>query len=209
MKLQLSLISLAVISIWGTATCPVLANKPYQEESWIQSEVNADILAESNWQIYQNSQFSFQLEYPLTYTLDSTYENEYPDSSFIHLYSNADARDLTAGKYDGTELPLHISISAYENPNRLSVLEWLEENTASSNFVDYRIGDYEAIAIDNREAIAYTWESLLGGFADSVAVTNNLNNSIIILTVGYVEESDRMRQDFQEILGTLQFMGDR
>jgi hypothetical protein len=160
-------------------------------------------LAASSPVTYQSQKFGFKITYPNSYTLDKSFENKYPDQGYLTLWKNSDYQAIQAGKLYTTEAPSSsISISAFSNPNKLSALQWVNKNTPQSNFNRFRQGNYKTLNFVGQSAISYSWCGLICG--DNIVFPSKNGQYIIILNVGYGNKSDKIRQDFQQIISTFQ-----
>ena len=143
--------------------------------------------------IYKNQKWGFQFQYPANYTLDTTYESQ----GYIHLYDNATYEAIKQGKI--IEGAPTIQFSAYDNPDKLSALEWAQKNTGQSNFS----GEYKTIQVDNKNAMSYSWIGMGGG--DTILLVSDDLKYIYSFDVMYINENNRIKSDFLQIVKTIKF----
>lgn len=143
--------------------------------------------------IYKNQKWGFEFQYPANYTLDTTYESQ----GYIHLYDSATYEAIKQGKI--IEGAPTIQFSAYNNPDKLSALQWAQKNTGQSNFS----GKYKTTQVNNKNAMSYSWIGMGGG--DTILLASDDLKYIYSFDVMYINENDRIRNDFLQIVKTIQF----
>ncbi|MFA4880380.1 MAG: hypothetical protein WC650_02045 [Candidatus Doudnabacteria bacterium] len=158
------------------------------------SSVTAD---KEGWSSYQSQKWNFQFQYPSNYVLDTTYENKYADQGHLHLYDTPIYEAIKKGEIiEGAPL---IEFSAYNNPDKLSALQWAKKDTARSNFSE----EYKTTQVDNRDAMSYSWTGLGGG--DTILLTSDDLEYIYSFHVLYMNENEKIRNDFLQIVKTIKF----
>ncbi len=140
---------------------------------------------QDGYQTYQSQRFKFKIDYPPSYRLDATEE-----SRGIRLQPTT--KDQTGS----------IVIAAFSNPNRLSALEWVSQQTAESNFSN-RQDTPRSYSFAGQPAISYPWCDKV--CADNVVFPSRDRQTIMVLTVLYDYPADQIRWDFQSIIGKFRF----
>lgn len=97
------------------------------------------------------------------------------------------------------EGPPSISIDVFQNDlDTMTLHQWLT-GTNDSNF-KLSDGSYASTTVDGKEAIRYHWSGLYE--ADSVAFLHK--NNIILISGMYLDTTDAIRKDFQNVLASVQ-----
>ncbi|HEY4480453.1 MAG TPA: hypothetical protein VJB58_03230 [Candidatus Paceibacterota bacterium] len=152
----------------------------------------------SNWKTYRNEEYGFEFDYPSSiYLIKISNKPEIPEMLLaINL----------PGDRKPYELIRSLSISIWDNSQKLSLLEWATANRNFSNFADPYIPneDFKNLVIGDREAISFLW----GGGADGKTVIINNEHIIILLSASASVGSptDRVWQDFDQLLSTFKFI---
>ncbi len=141
---------------------------------------------QSHYQTYQSQRLNFKIAYPSSYQLDSSAENR----GYLQLQPKATNQ---AGR---------IVITAFNNPNRLSALEWVRQRTAESNFA-HRQDDPKRYTFAGQPAVSYPWCTKVCG--DNVVFPSRDRQKMMVLSVLYDYPSDPIRWDFQNMIGKFRF----
>ena len=117
-----------------------------------------------NWKTYESSRFKFSFRYPQTLILDNRYENKYPNQGGVNIYTKEGYDAVIAETPRGGVS--FIEVWVYSNPQSLSLLEWMENDTAHSNYSNQK---YLPINIDSETGYIYTTEGMGQGLEAVVA----------------------------------------
>lgn len=93
-----------------------------------------------------------------------------------------------------------ITISRFENPQRLSARQWAEQNKAQS-FFDGRQSDYRSYSFAGEPAISYSWCGK-DNCGDSVIVPSRDGRSVFMLSALYEYPGNAVRWDFKNMIGS-------
>ncbi len=157
-------------------------------------------------QDYNNPVYGIAFSYPTNYFI-TEYERETSQRahhSIVLLEDTPFARDLVAGKVLGTEAPPGITVDIFDNVlDRTSLHTWVE-GSAHSNFKLSVDGKLASTSVHGKEALSYTWDGLYRG--DSIVVAHK--NSIVMFSVTYHSPQDRLRDDFENILSSMELLAE-
>lgn len=95
-----------------------------------------------------------------------------------------------------------ITISRFDNPQRLSARQWAEQNKTLS-FFDQRQGNYRSRNFAGEPAVSYSW-CATNTCGDSVIVPSRDGRRIFVLSALYAYPGDAVRWDFQRMAGRFQ-----
>lgn len=129
-----------------------------------------------DWSLYTSEKLGISFENPGNFFLETTFEDFYPDQSHISLFELKDFDEIT----ESTSLGRggsnnYISISAFENLEDLSLIEWAKKNSGQSNYRE----DQKMMILDGNDAIRYVWEGMGQG---ETVITKNKNKQIILIS---------------------------
>lgn len=119
-----------------------------------------------NWKEYVSPRFKFSFRYPQNLILDNQYENKYSDQGGVNIITKEryEAEIAETGVGGGS----FIEVWVYSNSQNFSLLEWMKNDTAHSN---YSGQTYSSINIDGKTGYIYTVEGMGKGL--EAVVTNN------------------------------------
>ncbi len=146
-------------------------------------------------QTYRSEEYGFTFEYPDNYVvevkdIDTVYRKH---QSFI----------LMPKGYippQGGEGPTTINIDVYQNNlDKQSVEAWIK-GSAPSN---YKLGSglITSLNVNGKEALSYDWDGLYRGHT----TVFEHNQNIIAVSVTYLDISDRIRSDYENLLNSFRF----
>ncbi|MEO0456627.1 MAG: GUN4 domain-containing protein [Cyanobacteria bacterium P01_A01_bin.114] len=159
-----------------------------------------DTASPSRYNIYLDRTFGFRFIYPEGYRSDSAtaYSSIDPEDELqlsLDLWQDADYLPW-GGRYQGqpdkTEMPPHISIEVWRNPEGRALRDWLDRAAASSG---------QVTTVAGQGAIAAVPTPL----ADVVVLPTPDGAHIVKLQADYLDETDPMRQVFQSVVASLMF----
>lgn len=149
-----------------------------------------------------SSSLGFQFAYPKEYVVDSSPDNplSQPGNSTPgviqswQIWKKSDYEAIQTHNFAGSEFPPHISIEVLDNPDRLPLSAWKG---------DLSRDDDRPFTVAGQKAIAYRATGLYE--YDKVLLNPPNGRYVIRLSVGYIDPSDPMRQDFQAIVSSFTF----
>ncbi len=141
---------------------------------------------------YTSNRFGFRLVWPSGYTIvpAERLSSQPTPLEVVEIWNQADYLNPT----ELTEKPPIISISVYDNPQRLPLAKWKGELSRN---------DDRPIAVAGQRAIAYTSTGLYE--SDNVLFSSPDGRQVFRVQVGYLNKSDRIRQTFQEVVNSFTF----
>ena len=196
----LCLLALVYLGVWGVrGTC----NAPFFGEHTRDCTINKVYFPRqdvtSTWQIYRNDQYKFEFSYPPVYTIRIFDKSTVRGSLFTVILDST-----TIGPGEGGYGPLSsISIGVWDNSKQLSLIDWAEDeyNRSFSNYNGDGFADFENKTLAEHKAISYSWEGL--GYGKTVIIENN--KVIFLLDTGGDSKTERVWQDFDDVLSTFKF----
>ncbi len=149
-------------------------------------------LPPAGYMAYESDGIHF--EYPNTYALTEraeTFEGN-PMSVVVLIDKNVVVPDMSEG-------PPSISLIIVRNTDNLPLDQWIKEKSISN----FALSDKQLASstIEGEQAISYTHS----GLYESAAVATKHGNSIYLFSVGSINPSDPIYEDFQELLNTVHF----
>jgi hypothetical protein len=149
---------------------------------------------------YTDKRFGFRFNYTTQLALDTTRKSSQHVGETLHrlsLWPEAVYKDIQAGKYvGGTEYPPSIDISVHSNPQKLSLANWAKGYQPG-------IQNLQSVKVHGQAGITYTAEGLYP--SDNVALYSP-DAQIIHLSVSYLTPNDRLRDAFEDIVASFQFI---
>jgi hypothetical protein len=149
---------------------------------------------------YQNAQYGIAFEYPVKYFLEAKEigNGERGHFSIMLTEDTQENRAVREGRSPGRDGPIAITFDLYQNNlDKLTLESWLT-STAVSNF-KLSDGTYVSTTVAGHDAIKYHWSGLYE--ADNVAIA--MRDSILSVAVTYINPTQSIRQDFENILDTI------
>ncbi|MBW4524835.1 MAG: hypothetical protein KME18_06520 [Phormidium tanganyikae FI6-MK23] len=92
-----------------------------------------------------------------------------------------------------------ITVTRFDNPQRLSARQWAEQNKTQS-FFDGRQSDYRSYSFAGQPAVSYSWCGT-GNCGDSVIVPSRDGRSVFVLSALYEYPGNAVRWDFKQMIG--------
>lgn len=153
--------------------------------------------AGSGMEKYQSSTQGIRFEYPNSYEL--TQERERDAERPWHVIVLAD-RDTVPAPENGEGPPV-IAMVIIDNVENQSLEEWVRTSTFS-NFQLSGGGELASTTVDGEDAITYRYS----GLYETEAIAAVQGGKIYLFSVGWLDENDRIRQDFESILASVDFI---
>lgn len=95
-----------------------------------------------------------------------------------------------------------ITISRFDNPQRLSARQWAEQNKTVS-FFDQQQSDYRSYNFAGEPAVSYSW-CTTDHCGDSIVVPSRDGRKIFVLSAFYEYPGNAVRWDFKRMAGRFQ-----
>jgi len=148
-------------------------------------------------QYYVNSAYGIAFEYPDTYTLLE--EDTGTGERYRYTIVLVD-KELHANLPQNGEGPPSITLEFFQNNlDQISIEDWVR-GTAFSNFKLSLDGVLKPATVGNAPALSYAWDGLYP--AESTVFAHKSN--IIMASVTFLTPEDHIRDDFKNILSTVE-----
>ena len=154
---------------------------------------------------YKNESLGISFEYPEGFVVDDTSEQSDTESEVrrgtVEVWTQADYQAMQTNEFEGTELPANVSLWVYENPNRLSLKEWVKSRS------DYFVSpeNYKEQQVANQDAIAFESTGLYE--FENIVFPSGDGQDIIVISLAKGTGNEAVyRQAFERIRGTLQLL---
>ncbi|MGG6265088.1 hypothetical protein ACQ4M3_06520 [Leptolyngbya sp. AN03gr2] len=150
------------------------------------------------------SQLGFRFDVKAPYTIDTSQERQgtivVRNPSLENAAVGSDEPAPVDSNVQSQSSPGdRITITRFDNPNRLNARQWAEQNPTQSLF-DGRQSDYRSYSFAGQPAVSYSWcgNSNCG---DSVVVPSRDGRSIFVLSALYEYPGNAVRWDFKRMVG--------
>lgn len=90
-----------------------------------------------------------------------------------------------------------LTIDIFRDANESNVREWLESNDVSN--INLMMGDVLETKVDSEDALAYEWDGLYRGRS----VAFEYEGSIVLISGTYLEASDPIYEDFDQLVSSI------
>jgi hypothetical protein len=158
-----------------------------------------DWAAKQSMVSYVNSAYGISFEYPSGYYLrerSNVGAPGYPQLSLVLVQDTPMNRDILDGKAtEAMEGPTSITVDAYQNPKKISVRDWAE------NEADWRVEmkNSKTVVVSGKEGFSFEWDGLYRG--KSILLANG--EKIYVFTVTWLTPEDQIIKDFDMVLDTV------
>lgn len=156
------------------------------------NNTNGEVLST---QSYASTEYGFSFDYPDTYQIEErVIDNANRNHKSITLMPKGYVPP------EGGEGPTTISIDIYQNNlDKQSLETWIKGNAYSN----YKLGSglITSLNVSGKEALSYDWDGLYSGHT----VVFEHNQTIIAVSVTYMNRGDQIRLDFENILKSFRF----
>ena len=155
---------------------------------------------DARYDVYLANDQGLRFSYPEGYFIDSElfYRTPEPDAPLQYSWDIWKEGDYIpfGGRYqeepNGSEMPPHISIEIFRNPDNQPLQDWQELATSPGAIT----------TVAGQGAIAYTATGL---YESDVVLLNHPDGAVVKLQVEYIDAADPMRQVFQTLVDSLVF----
>lgn len=146
---------------------------------------------------YQLSSQGISFSYPSDYEL--TQERERDVERPWHVIVLTHESSIPAP--ENGEAPPVIAVVILDNVGSQSLEEWVL-TSEFSNFQLSQSGEFASTTVDGMDAIGYRYS----GLYETEAVATVRDDKIYLFSVGWIDENDQIRQDFQALVDSVEFI---
>ncbi len=160
-------------------------------------------------QFYQSDRLGLRVEVPSNYQVDKSQENQGvlvlrnrnapPAIGSDQPASGSGDNGFVTGNQPQITAADRITVTEFNNSQRLSALQWAQRNTEKS-FFNQREGDYRSYSFAGQPAVNYSWCST-NICGDSIVLPNRDRNRIVVLSALYDYPGNAVRWDFKNSIG--------
>lgn len=138
---------------------------------------------------YQNPDLGITFEYPPDYVV----QVNQPQKS-VDIWQSQDYQAFKAGKFDSSAPPGNLNITVDDNPQKLPVNEWIEQNSAFES-----PGNFAPKTVAGRKAVTFRSVGLLE--FEHIAIPTEDGSRMIVISH---PEGEEHQQAFERVVSTLQ-----
>lgn len=153
-----------------------------------------------NLKAYSNEEYGISFSYPSDLYLFERSDGGTPERPQLSLFLVEDTEEnravLEGRTTEPREGPIGITVDVYQNPEKLSAEEWLQNDTTWT----VANSTAEPITVAGREGVTFTWSGLYEG--KTVVVTEG--DKMYVFASTWMSEGDWTRNQFGKILDSLQ-----
>jgi hypothetical protein len=102
------------------------------------------------------------------------------------------------------DAPLTITLTIYNNEKNQQPRDWANDHKTYSN-IELRVSEPAALSISGANALRYTTEGLYR--TDNVVIVHE--GKVYLFSGSYFNENSQIHKDFLELLGTIEFIGEK
>lgn len=153
---------------------------------------------------YDNPSIGLGFTYPQDFVVDDAATTQPPESAtaLIELWQQERFEAIQAGEYEGgTEFPPNVQITVYDNPDRLSLQDWV----ARQNQQFTQPQDFQTRTIANQPALTFASTGLYEH--ENVVLQGRDETEVIgisLATVGVEAVDEPNRRAFDQVLSSLE-----
>ncbi len=144
---------------------------------------------------FSSQDIGLSFTYPKNYELAVTDDQE----GAVRIITLMDKANLPVGQ--NTEGPPAITVQRFDNPQNLSLDEWIR-TTPASNWQLSTMGELGASTVGGEPGLGYTYSGLYE--ETSIAVAHN--GKIYLFSVGILTAEDQIKTDFFTLLDSVKFI---
>lgn len=154
------------------------------------------IAAASNTNVYRSRRLGVNFKYPKGFVIKEPQDT--PNSSkVLELWSLKDYQAIESGKYKNTFTPGNMSISVENNPQGLSLVQWVTNNDELGDIIPE---SYDTHVVAGQEAMSFRTDGLYN-FQNLVLPSSDRKRVILI---SFAQGDRSYQQVFEQVVSTLQ-----
>ena len=155
------------------------------------------IAAASNTNVYQSRRLGVNFKYPKGFVIKEAQENSGSSNKIVELWSLQDYQAIAKGKFQNTFSPGNMRISLENNPQGLSLVQWVTNNDELGEIIPE---SYDAHVVAGREAMSFRTDGLYE-FQNMVLPSDDGKKVILI---SFVQGDKSYQQVFEQVVSSLQ-----
>ncbi|NJM17622.1 MAG: hypothetical protein HC836_05095 [Richelia sp. RM2_1_2] len=154
------------------------------------------IAAASNTNVYRSQRLGVNFNYPKGFVIKEPQSGSNA-SKVLELWSLQDYQAIAEGKYQNTFSPGNMSISLENNPQGLSLVQWVSNN---EEFGDVIPESYDTKIVAGKEAISFRTEGLYE--FQNIALPSTDGKKIILIS--FAKGDKNYQNVFDQVVSSLQ-----
>ncbi|MGB3638726.1 MAG: hypothetical protein WBA39_14305 [Rivularia sp. (in: cyanobacteria)] len=156
------------------------------------------IAAASNTNVYQSRRLGVNFKYPKGFVIKEPQDTSNPSSSkVLELWSLKDYQAIESGKFQNTFSPGNMSISLENNPQGLSLVQWVTNNDELGDIIPE---SYDTHIVAGKEAMSFRTDGLYE--FENIVLPSSDGKKIILISFAKGDKS--YQQVFEQVVSTLQ-----
>jgi hypothetical protein len=154
------------------------------------------IAAASNTNVYRSQRLGVNFKYPKGFVIKEP-QDASSSSKVLELWSLKDYQAVAEGKSNNTHSPGNMSISLENNPQGLSLVQWVTNNDELGDIIPE---SYDAKVVAGREAMSFRTDGLYE--FENIVLPSSDGKKVILISFA---QGDKSYQNvFEQVVSTLQ-----
>ncbi|MGB6296480.1 MAG: hypothetical protein WBF90_09875 [Rivularia sp. (in: cyanobacteria)] len=154
------------------------------------------IAAASNTNVYRSRRLGVNFKYPKGFVIKEPQDTS-NSSKVLELWSLKDYRAIESGKFQNTFTPGNMSISVENNPQGLSLVQWVTNNDELGDIIPE---SYDTHIVAGQEAMSFQTDGLY--YFQNLVLPSKDGKKVILISFAQGDKS--YQQVFEQVVSTLQ-----
>ncbi|MGB3758018.1 MAG: hypothetical protein WBA07_16830 [Rivularia sp. (in: cyanobacteria)] len=154
------------------------------------------IAAASNTNVYRSRRLGVNFKYPKGFVIKEPQDTSNP-SKVLELWSVKDYQAIESGKFKNTFSPGNMSISLENNPQSLSLVQWVTNNDELGDIIPE---SYDTHIVAGKEAMSFRTDGLYE--FENIVLPSSDGKKVILISFAKGDKS--YQQVFEQVVSTLQ-----
>ncbi|MGB3654447.1 MAG: hypothetical protein WBA41_25005 [Rivularia sp. (in: cyanobacteria)] len=154
------------------------------------------IAAASNTNVYRSQRLGVNFKYPKGFVIKEPQDTS-SSSKVLELWSLKDYQAVAEGKSKNTHLPGNMSISLENNPQGLSLVQWVSNNDELGDIIPE---SYNTKVVAGKEAVSFRTEGLYE--FDNIVLPSSDGKKVILIS--FAKGDNSYQKVFDQVVSTLQ-----
>ncbi|MEM6400890.1 MAG: hypothetical protein AAF757_11750 [Cyanobacteria bacterium P01_D01_bin.116] len=156
------------------------------------------IAAASNTNVYRSRRLGVNFKYPKGFVIKEPQNTSSSSASkVLELWSLKDYQAIESGKFKNTFTPGNMSISVENNPQGLSLVQWVTNNDELGDIIPE---SYDTHVVAGKEAMSFRTDGLYN--FQNLVLPNSDGKKVILISFAQGDRS--YQQVFEQVVSTLQ-----
>jgi len=155
------------------------------------------IAAASNTNVYRSQRLGVNFKYPKGFVIKEPQVTSSSSQNVVELWSHRDYQAIAKGKYENTFSPGNMSISLENNPEGLSLVEWIKNNDELGDIIPQ---SFEAKVVAGREAVSFRTDGLY--IFQNIVLPSADGKKVILISLAKGDRS--YQQVFEQVVSSLE-----